>query len=77
MLGDARSVFPLLNGAAGVVSLDFPSPSAAVVTFSGSDAWIAEMVRHLVSSGVPLIGVEPERTELERIFLEATRGDLQ
>ncbi len=47
------------------------------VTYVGDDRLIADMVRHLVSHNVPLIGVEPERTELERIFLEATRGDLQ
>jgi len=37
----------------------------------------AELVRHLVASGVGVVGVEPERNELERIFLEVTRGDLQ
>jgi ABC-2 type transport system ATP-binding protein len=31
----------------------------------------------LVGQGVGVIGVEPERNELERIFLEVTRGDLQ
>ncbi len=38
---------------------------------------IADMVRHLITNQVPVVGVEPERNELERIFLEATRGDLQ
>jgi hypothetical protein len=47
------------------------------VTFAGGDEFLVHMVRHLVAHQVPLIGVEPERTELERIFLEATRGDLQ
>jgi hypothetical protein len=28
-------------------------------------------------TGIPVVGVEPERNELERIFLEATRGDVQ
>jgi len=35
------------------------------------------MVRHLVSHGVAVVGVEPERSELERIFLEVTKGEMQ
>ena len=38
---------------------------------------MAEIVRHLVARGVGVVGVEPERNELERIFLEVTRGELQ
>jgi ABC-2 type transport system ATP-binding protein len=77
VLGAAENLGPLLQGASGVLRLEFPSPQTAVVTYAGDDAWLAGMIRHLVVSGAPIIGVEPERTELERIFLEATRGDLQ
>jgi ABC-2 type transport system ATP-binding protein len=77
VLGAAENLGPLLQGASGVLQLEFPSPQTAVVTYAGDDAWLAGMIRHLVVSGAPIIGVEPERTELERIFLEATRGDLQ
>jgi ABC-2 type transport system ATP-binding protein len=77
VLGAAEHLGPLLQGAPGVFRLEFPSPQTAVVTYAGDDAWLAGMIRHLVMSGAPIIGVEPERTELERIFLEATRGDLQ
>ena len=45
-----------------------------VVTYGGEDAGLAGIVRALVTAGVPIIGVEPERNELERIFLKATRG---
>ena len=31
----------------------------------------------MVASNVPVIGVEPERNELERIFLEVTKGEVQ
>jgi ABC-2 type transport system ATP-binding protein len=77
VLGAAANLTPLLQGAPGVLEIEFPAQQVAVVSYSGDEAWLAGMVRHLVMSGVPLVGVEPERTELERIFLEATRGDLQ
>ena len=38
---------------------------------------IAEIVQHLVRNNVGIVGVEPERTSLERIFLEVTRGEVQ
>ena len=44
---------------------------------TGDERFVAEVVRHLGSRGVGIVGVEPERNELERIFLEVTRGDLQ
>jgi hypothetical protein len=47
------------------------------VGFLGNDGKIAEIVRHLVENGVGVIGVEPQRNELERIFLEVTRGEVQ
>jgi len=46
------------------------------VGYDGGDARIAEIVQRLVQNGVGVIGVEPERNELERIFLEVTRGEL-
>ncbi len=47
------------------------------VYYVGNDRFVADVVRHLVANGVGIVGVEPERNELERIFLEVTRGDLQ
>ncbi len=77
VLGDARAALPLLQGASGIQTVEVTGAQMLVVTYAGGDDWVAGMVRHLVMSQIPLIGVEPERTELERIFLEATRGDLQ
>jgi len=48
-----------------------------VIAYEGDDQVLADIVRSLVSQGVPLIGLEPERNELERIFLEVTRGEVQ
>jgi ABC-2 type transport system ATP-binding protein len=50
---------------------------SCVIAYDGDDQALADIVRSLVSQGVPLIGVEPERNELERIFLEVTRGEVQ
>ncbi|MFO0589769.1 MAG: ABC transporter ATP-binding protein [Polyangiaceae bacterium] len=47
------------------------------VGYSGGDTQVAEIVRYLVMNGAPVIGVEPERNELERIFLEVTKGEVQ
>ncbi len=53
-------------------------PMATVqVALAGDDRAVAFMVRALVVAELQVVSVEPERNELERIFLEATRGDLQ
>ncbi len=76
VLGDSRLVLPLLAGGSGVLGLE-PGPGGLLaVHYSGDDRFVADVVRHLVASGVGIVGVEPERNELERIFLEVTRGDL-
>jgi ABC-2 type transport system ATP-binding protein len=48
-----------------------------VIVCDGDDRKVAELVRALVLAGHEVCGVEPERNELERIFLEVTRGDQQ
>ncbi len=76
VLGDPELAAHLLRGAPGVVDV---AVVAGVVHagYAGNDLEIAAIVHHLVGHGVGVIGVEPERNELERIFLEVTRGDMQ
>ncbi|MGC4086469.1 MAG: ABC transporter ATP-binding protein [Polyangiaceae bacterium] len=77
VLGDAQPVVPLLAGGTGVISVE-PAPGGQLtVLYTGTDQFVADVVRHLVGQGVGVVGVEPERNELERIFLEVTRGELQ
>ncbi len=77
VLGDSRPVVPLLAGGIGVHQVD-PAPGGLLtVEYTGDERFVADVVRHLVTQGVGVVGVEPERNELERIFLEVTRGDLQ
>ncbi|MEI9938516.1 MAG: ABC transporter ATP-binding protein [Pseudomonadota bacterium] len=77
VIGDSRLVVPLIEGGGGVLGVE-PGPAGQLtVHYVGDERFVAEVVRHLVSRGVGIVGVEPERNELERIFLEVTRGDLQ
>ena len=77
VLGDSRAVAQLIHGGAGVLSIE-PGPGGQLsVYYTGDERFVAEVVRHLVAHGVGVVGVEPERNELERIFLEVTRGELQ
>ena len=48
-----------------------------VASVDGAEPAIADIVAHLVGAGVGILGVEQERNELERIFLEVTRGEMQ
>ncbi|WP_394828415.1 ABC transporter ATP-binding protein [Pendulispora albinea] len=55
-----------------------PGPGQTVlVTYTGNEQTVAYIVRALVMANVPVAGVEPERNELERIFLEVTKGEVQ
>ena len=48
-----------------------------VITTTHTFTATAEVVRYLVTNGVGIVSIEPERNELERIFLEVTRGEVQ
>jgi ABC-2 type transport system ATP-binding protein len=77
VLGDSRAVGPLLQGLAGVLGTE-PGPAGQLsVYYAGDERFVAELVRQLVANGVGVVAVEPERNELERIFLEVTKGELQ
>ncbi|MEP7049738.1 MAG: ABC transporter ATP-binding protein [Pseudomonadota bacterium] len=77
VIGDAYQVVPLIAGGGGVLGVEAAQGGQLTVHYTGDERFVAEVVRHLVSRGVGIVGVEPERNELERIFLEVTRGDLQ
>ncbi len=77
VIGDSRVVVPLIEGGGGVLGVEAAAGGQLTVHYTGDERFVAEVVRHLVSRGVGIVGVEPERNELERIFLEVTRGDLQ
>ena len=47
------------------------------VAYRGGDAKVSEIVRASVLAGLALVRVESDTNDLERIFLEVTRGELQ
>ncbi|AUX36653.1 MULTISPECIES: ABC transporter ATP-binding protein [Sorangium] len=76
VLGDPEAAAYLLRGGPGIADIEIVA-GAVHVGYVGNDVKIAEIVQHLVRSGIGVIGVEPERNELERIFLEVTQGEVQ
>jgi|GEM_PF-39590 len=77
VLTNPNQAAQLLWGGPGIVDIEVAAGGNVLVGYVGNDTAIADMVRHLVMNGVAVVGVEPERNELERIFLEVTKGDLQ
>jgi ABC-2 type transport system ATP-binding protein len=76
VLGNPEMSAYLVRGGPGIVDVEVVG-GVVHVGYLGNDVKIAEIVQHLVRNGVGVIGVEPERNELERIFLEVTRGEVQ
>jgi ABC-2 type transport system ATP-binding protein len=76
-LAPADAVYAALVSVPGVRSVSPGPGGTTTVEYEGDDHVVAAMVRALVAASVPVIGVEPERNELERIFLEVTKGEVQ
>ncbi len=47
------------------------------ISYRGSEETVAEIVAYAVGVGLRVVRVEPDRNDLERIFLEVTKGELQ
>ncbi|MBX3249290.1 MAG: ABC transporter ATP-binding protein [Myxococcales bacterium] len=47
------------------------------ITYHGGDETVAVIVARAVGASLRVVRVEPERDDLEHIFLEVTRGELQ
>jgi ABC-2 type transport system ATP-binding protein len=77
VLAPPDAVTTALTGVPWVARVTTAPGGIAIVTYDGDERAVAEIVRLIVVAGIPLAGVEPERNELERIFLEVTRGEVQ
>jgi ABC-2 type transport system ATP-binding protein len=76
-LAPGEAVYAALVTVPGIQTVS-PGPAGSVVVkYAGDEQTVAAMVRTLVASNIPVVGVEPERNELERIFLEVTQGEVQ
>ncbi len=76
VLGNPEAAAFLLRGGPGIVEVQVIG-GVVHVGYLGNDIKIAEVVQHLVRNQIGVVGVEPDRNELERIFLEVTSGDAQ
>jgi ABC-2 type transport system ATP-binding protein len=76
-LAPADAIYAALVSLAGVRAIAPGPGGTTTVEYEGDEHVVAAMVRALVAANVPVIGVEPERNELERIFLEVTKGEVQ
>ncbi len=76
-LAPVDAVYAALVSLAGVKSVAAGPAGSVTVEYVGDDRVVAEIVKTLVSASIPVVGVEPERNELERIFLEVTKGEVQ
>jgi ABC-2 type transport system ATP-binding protein len=76
-LAPGEAVYTALVSMHGIHSVS-PGPAGTVIVkYTGDDQALAAIVRALVTANIPVVGVEPERNELERIFLEVTKGEVQ
>jgi ABC-2 type transport system ATP-binding protein len=76
VLGEPGAAAAALQGGPGLIDVAVVG-RLVQVGFTGGDEKIAEIVSHLVHRGFGVVGVEQERNELERIFLEATSHHAQ
>jgi len=77
VLAPGEAVHAVLQGMPGIFKVALCAGGTVVVSYAGDEQLVATIVRALVMGGIPVVGVEPERNELERIFLEVTKGEVQ
>ena len=75
--GQLEAVQNALTGVQNIFQITQVTNGLFLVTYSGDDQVIAAIVSALVANKIAVAGVEPERNELERIFLEVTKGEVQ
>ena len=74
IIGDAEVAAEVVRGIESVAAAEVQS-GLVVATFVGGEPSIAEIVSSLVKREIGVVGVEQERSDLERIFLEVTKGE--
>ena len=73
----AEQVTQALTGLPNIFEVS-PSPGHCVlVSYTGDEQVLASIVKAMVMADLPVAGIEPERNELERIFMEVTKGEVQ
>ncbi len=73
-LGPAERARSLLDGMVGISSLQ-ATGSQLTFRVDAGDPALAEAVKRLALGGVGVVGLEPERDQLETMFLQLTKKD--
>jgi ABC-2 type transport system ATP-binding protein len=76
LLGDPSRAAAQLQGGPGIADVR-TTAYGIEVAYTGDDAAIANIVSHLVHRDFGILAVEQEHSDLERLFLHATRGEGQ
>jgi ABC-2 type transport system ATP-binding protein len=66
-----------LAKAPSVIGVERDPDGSFGVKYSGGDEALAEIVAFAVKDGLRVVRLEPDQNDLERIFLEVTKGELQ
>jgi ABC-2 type transport system ATP-binding protein len=74
VLGEAADHLPALRAHENIVSASAGAGGWLTVEHGRDETFVAELVRDLVRAGAGVVVVEPERAELERIFMQVTKG---
>ena len=77
VLSPPADLDPIFFAVAGVTGTERDEDGTLRIDYQGDEQTIAEIVRAAVQAGLLVTRVEPEKNDLERIFLEVTRGELQ
>jgi ABC-2 type transport system ATP-binding protein len=73
-LGALLGRLPFVRGVRALEAPTAEGAGAVEVTYEGEEARVAELVAAVTAEGVPLVGVEAERRDLERLFMSVTEG---
>ena len=66
-----------ISRTAEVLGVERDPDGSYKVQYRGGDETLADLVDHCIAQKLRLLRVEPDQNDLERIFLEVTKGELQ
>jgi ABC-2 type transport system ATP-binding protein len=67
----------ILGRGPAVLAVERDPDGSFKMQYQGGDEALAEIVAHCVGEKLRVLRVEPDQNDLERIFLEVTKGELQ
>jgi len=73
----AEQVTQALTGLPNIFEVSPSLGHCVLVSYTGDEQVLASIVKAMVLADLPVAGIEPERNELERIFMEVTKGEVQ